>query len=325
MSTPRCIAANIFRWIAPTVLDAGVCPTSDAAKVKILDQMNLIQEAIMTRIDTEGMLYDFPVPVRSGCFALPIDCESDRNIFVNGFPAIQRDQWYEGKLAWGRNNMGVDCRLQCIDQGQFAIPLQLPKVHGIRIALVAESNGDAGQVVTLEIINPHGDRVTEQVTLVGNGQPALTNTIAYDVTMFNKPQTHGVVQAQIRYDDGTRFPLARYPAKCEHGYFRRKKLPVKMWGCNEVVIKGKLKAYDLTDENDVVPFANRMAWRFGAQAISANTRGENEFYEQNLSMALRELCRSMQDSDPSGNQANMKFRSGFATSRSYASGGRDWN
>lgn len=331
MSTPRIVAADIFDSLAPAVDDAGVCATTVEGKAKILKQIDLAQSAIAKRIDTEGMLYDWPVPVRSGCFALPIDCESDRNIFINGFPAVQRDQWFEGKMSWGRNGYGTDCRLQCIDQGQFAIPLQMPKVHSARIAVVAEAQGDAGQIVTLEFINQYGDRITEQLTLIGNGQPAVTKQMAYDVTMFTKPRTFGAVQLQIRYDDGARFQLgapgtARYPSNCQHGYFRRKKLPHMMWGCNQVVIKGKLKTFPITQETDVLPFGDIHAWRFACQAIAAQTRGEDEVFDRLIAKALRELSRSMQDSDPSGNVSPIKISSGFGASPSWAGGrGRCWN
>lgn len=332
MSTPRIVARDIFEDVAPTVDDAGTCATSVEGQRKILKQIDLAQKAICKRIDTEGMLYDWPVPVRTGCFALPIDCESDRNIFINGFPAVQRDQWFEGKLAWGRNGYGTDCRMQCIDEGQFAIPLPLPKVFSARIAIVAEAQGDAGQVVTLEFINQYGDRITEELTLLGNGQPVYTNAMAYDVTMLSKPRTFGAIQLQMRYDDGARFQIgvpvtARYPAQCTHGYFRRKKLPTRYGtSCQQVVIKGKLKTWTIDREGDVLPFGDIHAWRFACQAIAAQTRGENAVYRELLGEALNELSRSMQDSDPSGNVSMVKMQSGFAGNPSWASGrGRCWN
>ena len=325
MSTPRILARDIFEEVAPTVLDAGTCATSAAGIIKILSQLNLAQFALVKRIDTEGLLYDWPVPVRTGCFALPVDCESERNVFVNGFPAIMRDQWFEGKMAWGRNNYGTDCRLQCIDEGQFAIPLPLPKQLQ-RIALVAEANGDSGKKVTLEYITRYGDRITEELTLVGNGGAVVTREYVNDVTMVNKDRTVGAVQLQVRYDDGARFQHARYPAQMRHCYFRRKKLPTQ-WcnGCQEVVIKGKLKAFPLTLETDVLPFGDVHAWRFACQAIAAQTRGEDDVYDKLLGKALRELSRSMQDSDPSGNVGSIKFNSGFGANPSWAGGrGRCW-
>lgn len=311
--------------------DAGTCATSPEGKAKILEQIDLASQAIVKRIDTEGMLYDFPVPVRQGCFAIPPDCESDRNIFINGSRAQQRDQWYEGKLAWGRNGGGTDCRLQCIDEGQFAIPLPLPKTHSMRIALVPELNGDSGKEVQVEVVNQHGDRAQETLVMGAGGEPVVTNSMVYDVTMVNKPLTQGSIQLQIRYDNGQRFQtgtwpyFTRYGPKVRHAYYRRKKLPQWCGGCQMVVIKGKMKQYPITDENDILPFDDVHAWRFALAAVNAQTRGEIGAYEQNIAAALRELSRSMQDSDPAGNMAQARFSSGFGSSPSFAGGrGRAW-
>lgn len=311
--------------------DAGVCATSEAGKAEMLFQIDLAAQAVVKRIDTEGMIWDFPVPVRQGCFALPIDCESDRNIFINGNRVEQRDQWYEGKLAWGRNGGGNDCKPMCIDQGQFAIPLPLPKRHSMRIVAVAQLNGDEGKEVHIEVINQYGERVKETLTLGAGGVPVRMTAMAYDVTLFEKPETVGNVQLQIRYDDGARFQIgqspvfATYPPKCTQGYFRRKKLPVQLCaGCSEVVIKGKLKLYPITTENDVLPFADVHAWRFALQAIDAQTRGDNDDYDANLARALRELSRSMQDSDPAGNVAQARFSTGFGSNPSQGANRKRW-
>lgn len=310
--------------------DAGVCAASEAGKAEMLFQIDLAAQAVVKRIDTEGMIWDFPVPVRQGCFALPIDCESDRNIFIDGNRVEQRDQWYEGKLAWGRNGGGSDCKPMCIDQGQFAIPLPLPKRHSMRIVAVAQLNGDEGKEVQIEVINQYGERVKETLTLGAGGVPVRMTAMAYDVTLFEKEETVGNVQLQIRYDDGARFQIgqspvfATYPPKCTQGYFRRKKLPQSYWGCSEVVIKGKLKLYPITTENDVLPFADVHAWRFALQAIDAQTRGDNDDYDANLARALRELSRSMQDSDPAGNVAQARFSTGFGSNPSQGANRKRW-
>lgn len=331
MSTPRCIAKNIFPLISAMAEDAGVCATSKSGKAKMLMQIDLTARAIVKRIDTEGMLWDFPVPVYQGCFALPPDCESERNIFVNGNSAILRDQWYEGKLAWGRNGCGgYDCRPTVIDQGQFAIPLPLPKTHSMRIAVIAQDNGDAEKEVDVELINQYGNRVQEKLTLGAGGEAVWTKAMAYDVTLFEKPKTVGNVQLQVRYDDGARFQIgdsptfATYGPKVRQGYFRRKRLPSQCSGCTMVVIKGKMKLYPIDDENDILPFEDVHAWRWGLSAIDAQTRGDLGAYETNLAAALRELARSMQDSDPAGVVAQAKFMTGFGTSRSQAGGRRCW-
>lgn len=332
MSTPRCIARDVFAQVSAMTEDAGVCATSEAGRAKIIEQINLAAQAVVKRIDTEGMLWDFPCPVRQGCFAIPPDCESPRNIFYNGFSLRMRDQWYEGKLAWGRNQYGADCYGQCIDEGQFAIPLPLPKTHSMRVALVAELNGDAGTEVELELINQYGDRVQETLTLAAGGEPVRTTAMAYDVTMVNKPLTQGHVQLQLRYDDGARFQtgtspyFARYGPKARHAYYRRMKLPGFCGGCQMVVIKGKMKLYPIVSENDILPFDDVHAWRWALAAIDAQTRGDRAAYDDNLAASLRELSRSMQDSDPAGNVAQAKFMSGMGISPSWAGGrGRAWN
>lgn len=331
VSTPRCIARDLFADVAALVDDAGVCDTSDEGQAVIIRQINLAAQAIVKRVDMEGMLWDFPCPVKSGCFALPPDCESPRNVFVNGFSATMRDQWYEGKLSWGRNdNWQCVPQNQVIDEGQFAIPLPLPKTHSMRVALVAENNGDAGKECVIEVVNQYGTRVKETLTLLGNGQPVVTNSMVYDVTLFNKPRTNGCVQLQISYDDGQRMQtgswpyFARYQPLMEHCYWRRMKLPQRCGGCQMVVVKGKMKLYPIKTADDIVPFDDVHAWRFALSGIDAQTRGDNAKFEENMVFAVRELARSMQNSDPAGNVARARFSSGFWTSPSWAGGRRCW-
>ncbi len=199
------------------------------------------------------------------------------------------------------------------------------------MALVAELNGDAGKTVNIEVIDQYGRRQQETLTLAAGGEPVVSSIIAYDVTLVNKPLTLGTIQLQLHYDDGARFQLggssvfAHYGPKVRQGSFRRKKLPLHLCnGCTAVVIKGKMKAYPITTENDILPFTDVHAWRWAAMAIDAETRGELEAYNSNLAAAIRELSRSMQDSDPSGNQANAKFNTGFGASPSWAGGRRCW-
>src|SRR5688500_17259260 len=182
----QCLVSDVLEAIAPNVDDAGVCATTTEGKARIIKALDLALDALMKRIDTEGALWTWMVPVTSGCFALPEDCLEARQVFINGESTIQRDKWFQGRLARGMRDCGVPCVNEIRDLGDFPTPQPLPPIRPIRVALVAEQNADAGAVVTVEVINEYGERKKETLTLLNEQQPVIMESAAYEITFVGK-------------------------------------------------------------------------------------------------------------------------------------------
>lgn len=303
------------------VRDSGVCPTTDEGKAEILRFLNLSCFNLHKRLDSEGVLGEWYSDVQEGCFALSQECREARQIGINGLPLQQRSQFYIGKIATGAfEGCGV---YECRDLGDFYLPRYLPKVRGIRIALVATDDADAGKEVVLEIRNEYGVPVKQVLTLLPNQAPAIMDEVAYDVTFFKKPKTAGVVMLQLHYDDGQRFHFANYHPDTEEGLFRRKQLPTRFWGCNVVRIIGKFRFVKITDENQIIPYNDPIAIGFACSATAAWRRRDTETYFRDMLAAINEVKSQMQDGDSAGNVKQIKVRTNFGNA-SQAGGRRCW-
>lgn len=306
MATQRTIVRDMISTVAPLVSDSGVSDCTLSGRLQIVQAIDLACEALVKRIDSEGLLFDWYVPMNEGCIALPQDCREARYIVLNGVPMRQRDEWYVGKVAVGRCFGGCSA-LECIDLGDFYIPQPLPKRRGIRIALVATNSADAGKVCTVQVRDEYGVPVQEDLTLLGDGAPVIMNAVAYDVTFFKKPKTVGSVLLQLHYDDGQRFNFCHYLPDTEEGLFRRKTVPRRFWGCNIAKVKGKLRYTPITSEDQILPFNDRLAMRFAVQAIARQTAKDIEGYTAFLGQALNELTKQMADADSARNVRQVTF------------------
>lgn len=322
MQTQRTLARDLFEQVAPMVRDSGVCPTTDEGKAEILNFLNLSCFNLHKRLDSEGVLFEWYSDVQNGCFALPQECREARQIGINGLPLQQRSQFYIGKVATG-GFAGCCGPWECRDLGDFYIPQHLPKVRGIRIALVATDDADAGKEVVVEIKNEYGVTVKQVLTLLPNQAPAIMDEVAYDVTFFKKPKTVGTVMLQLHYDDGQRFHFCNYHPDTEEGLFRRKQLPQKFWGCNIVRILGKVRFVQITDENQIIPYNDPIAIGFACSATAAWRRRDTDTYYKDMLAAINEVKVQMQDGDSAGNVKQITVRSNFHN-RSFAGGGRRW-
>lgn len=321
----RCQVKDVLDAIAPNVEDAGVCITNAEGKARAIEALDLAMEALTKRIDSEGTLWWWAVPVCDGCFALPADCIEARQIFVNDIPTITRDQWFQGRLALGLRDCGMRCGpLEIIDMGEYAIPTPLPKVRPIRIALVAEFDSDANKEVVVEIVNEYGNRVKETLTLLAGQAPVTMEEPATDVTYVGKPQTDGPVKLYLSYDNGQRFKLAEYGPKVTTGGFRRKKLPRRFRGCNLIRIHGKMRQYRITSENDMLMICDRLALSFAVSAIADLRKRNLDGYNSNLTFSLNEINKGMENTDPTGNVSPVQFISGFGSNPSQAGNRRCW-
>lgn len=331
MLAQRTLAKDMFSVIAPFVRDSGVCPTTEAGIAEMLRYLDVTCFNLHKRLDSEGTLFEWYVDVNQGCFALPQECREARQIGINGLPLKQRSEFYIGKVATGGME-GCCGPWECRDLGDFYIPQYLPKARGIRIALVAFDDADAGKEVTIEVTNEHGVPVREVLTLQAQQQPAVMDAVAFNVTFFKKPKTLGVVSLQLQYDNGQRFFFCNYHPNTEEGLFRRKQFPQRFWGCNIARILGKTRYVKIDDPDQVIPYNDPLALGWAVAATSAFFRRDHEDYAAKMILALQELKKQMEDGDSASNvkqvtmisgttQPSQGWQSGGAWGRGYAAGG----
>lgn len=320
----QCLVSDVLEAIAPNTDDAGVCATSVEGKRRIIAALDLALDALMKRIDTEGALWTWMVPVTGGCFALPEDCLEARQVFVNGAATIQRDKWFQGRLARGMNDCGLPCIAEIRDLGDYATPQPLPPLRPIRAALVAEQNADAGVEVTVEVINEYGERTKEVLTLLTEQVPVIMESPAYEITFVGKPKTSGPVKLYLSYDNGQRFYLCEYGPNVRNGLFRRKKLPQRHCGCAQVHIFGKRRYDRITSENDLIPICDRVALSWAVSAVNAMRKRDDTQYQALMLNALNELWKGLENADSASNVAPVQFLSGFGGNLVHARG-RRWS
>lgn len=321
----QALVSDVLDAIAPNVDDAGICVDNATGKAKAIKALDLALDALMKRIDTEGGLFTWMVPVTGGCFSLPEDCLEARQVFVNGASATLRDKWFQGRLARGMHNCGTPCGNEIIDLGDFPTPQPLPPIRPIRLAFTAEQGADVGTVVTAEVLNEYGERKKEALTLLGDQQPVIMESPAYNVTFVGKPKTSGPVKLFLSYDNGARYYLCEYGPNVRVGAFRRKKLPQRHCGCAQVHIFGKRRYDRITSETDLIPIGDRIALAWAVSAISSLRKRDDAGYQTNMLLALNELWKGLENADPAGNVAPIQFISGFGTNPSRAGNRRCWS
>jgi hypothetical protein len=300
MATQRTLARDLIEPLGPMTNDSGVGTCTPEGRAEVLRDLNLSCQALIKRIDSEGTLFDWYIPVDQGCIALPQTIREIRYVVLNGVPLRQRDEWYIGKVGNNQFNGGCSAA-ECLDVGDFVIPSPLPKRRGIRIGLVAMNDADAGKICTVQVTNEYGAPVQQDLTLLGQQAPAIMDAVAYDVTYFKKPKTVGDVSLQLCYDDGQRFYHCHYLPETEEGMFRRKAIPQRFWGCNIAKVKGKMRYIPITSEDQIVPFNDIIALGNAQKAIAAWRRGDTAEYQLKLGEALNELNKQMQDADSARN------------------------
>ncbi len=319
------LVSDILEDIAPNVSDAGVCITTASGKAQAIRALDLALDALMKRIDTEGGLFTWMVPVVSGCFALPEDCLEARQIFINGASAIQRDKWFQGRLARGMRDCGMPCGNEVRDLGDFPTPQPLPPFRPIRVALVAEQDADAGAVCTVEVLNEYGERKKEQLTLIAGQEAVIMESPAYNITFVGKPKTNGPVKLYLSYDNGARYYLCEYGPNVRTGLFRRKKLPQRHLGCAQVHIFGKRRYDRITSETDLIPIGDRVALSFAVSAIAELRKRNDSGYQAMMLNSLNELWKGLENADSASNVAPIQFISGFGSNPSRAGNRRCWS
>lgn len=322
----RCRVSDVIEQIAANAEDSGICVSTEEGQQRVIGELNVALPLLMKRVDTEGSLWSWAIPVCGGCFWLPEDVLEARQIFLNGFGTIQRDKYYQGQLSSGLNTCGTQCCWsEVIDLGDFPIPQPLPNFRPIYITLAAESNADAGKEVTVEIVNQYGQRHTETLTLLSEMGYVKMSEGAVDVTYVGKPLTDGSVRMYLTYDNGQRVHLCDYGPKVQSGAFRRKKLPAWCpYGTNLIRVFGKMRVQKITSMNDILPICDVAALSFALSAVTAMRRKDTTAYNELLTFAVNELFKELENKDSASNVTPMTFDFG-ACNPSQASRGRCWN
>lgn len=303
------LAKDLFEGLAPHVGDSGVCPDDSAA---ILKDLNEVVPMLLSRMDSLGSLPQWCVPAVGGCFALPHDCLEVRTILLDGFPLVQRDQWYEGKLGIGLldgcRRIGANCNQNAfirscsyqnvIDLGDdYAIPLPWPECLNARLGLRAENSADAGAVVNVDIINEYGDMVRNDMILPTDEQVVQSESFVKDVKFIRKPVTKGNVSGYFVMPDGRKSKLFSLEPRIVTPRWRRKKLP-HQFPCGRhgtVLIRGKIRFIPLTSGEDICIIDNLKALQWACRAQAALKRDDRIVYNESLALSVNELNMQLND------------------------------
>lgn len=316
------LAKDLFAELAPHVGDSGVCPDDTAS---ILKDLNEVIPMLIKRLDAKGTVFQWCVPAASGCFGLPYDCLEVRTILLDGFPLVQRDQWYEGKLSVGmERRIGANCNQNAfvracqaqnvIDLGDgFPTPEPWPDCWNGKLALKAENDADAGVVVQVNILNEYGDEIVNNITLAAQQQSVLSESFVKDIRFIRKPVTKGNVIGYFVMPDGRKTKFFTLSPRVVTPQWRRKRLP---HGCRcsahgTILIRGKARFIPLVSAEDVVLLDDIKALQFGSRAIAAMKRDDRQGYNENLILAVNELEKQLGDSESRATVAQAQLVSPF--------------
>lgn len=317
------LAKDLFEGLAPHVGDSGVCPDDSAA---ILKDLNEVIPMLIKRLDAKGTIFQWCVPAATGCFGLPHDCLEVRTILLDGFPLVQRDQWYEGKLSvgnrdcqWGGANCNANlivrsCAWQnVIDVGDYATPEPWPECNNAKIGFKAEDDSDANLVITVNLQNEYGDDIQEDITLLKNQQISQSASFVKEIKFIRKPVTKGNVIGYVVWPDQRLIKFFTIHPRVMSPQWRRKKLP-RQYRCGRhgtILIKGKARFIPLVSENDVVIIDDLKALQFGARAIAAMKRDDRVAYNENVALAVNELEKQLEDASSAATVGQMQLVSPF--------------
>lgn len=321
----RCTLADVIYQIAGNADDTGLCASNPEGQQRIMDELNVALPLLMKRVDTEGAMWNWALPVCGGCFALPEDCLEGRQIFVNGFGTIQRDKYWQGTLAMGQNQCGTQCCWpEIVDLGDYPTPQPLPNFRPIYLSVMAESNADATKEVQVEIVDQYGKRWKEVLALKTDMQQTQMEIPAVDVTFFGKPITEAEVRLYANFANGQRFHIASYGPKTQVGQFRRKKLPSWCAQVNLIRVFGKLRLRKITSLTDILPICDTAALSWALSAVSAMRSKDTTGYNERLTLAVNELFRELENADSPSNVHPVQFMLGASCGGSQAAYGRDF-
>jgi hypothetical protein len=313
-----CRASDLFATVAPAYGESGMCPAngmdfSEDQKRELLLWLNQSIPMLMKRIDGVGSLARWTVPVWGGEFSLPPDCVDLRQAFLNGCALELRDQWFEGRIGYKMS----DCNLWCgghdlIDIGDgYAIPeLWSAHIQDARYGLMAEVDEDAGTRVQVKLKDRYGNVETEFLELLPNQQLVQTEHAVTDILFQHKGVTRGAVVGFTTFVNGTSRRILRIPANVPSPTYHRKRLPASFSNCTgELSIIGKMRFTPLTSEFDTLPICDGAALYFGFRAVAALRRNDPSDYNTQVTLAVNELQKVLQDVHPTAVVTQMAVKS----------------
>lgn len=307
------LVSDLLEELAPYVGDSGACPTDSTT---IIAALNEVIPMVIKRLDAKGTVPQWCVPsFNEGCFALPYDCLEVRTILLDGFPLVQRDMWYEGKISVGltdgsKCNFGTNCNQNAfvrtcdnqnlIDLGDgFPVPHPWPDCNNSKLGLKAESDGDAGKLVQIDLINEYFDQKTEKLELPAQQQIVPTASFVRDVKFIRKPVTDGNIIGYAIWPDGRQWKMFTLPPKVTSPSWHRKRLP-RQFPCGRsgtILIRGKARFIRLTSVDDVCLIDDTKCLQFGLRALAALKRDDFAAYNQALAMSVNEADKQLGDAN----------------------------
>lgn len=307
--------------VAPNVGDAGTDPV--VGLPLIVTAVNRAQKLLIHRLDSKGTVWPRCVPVCEEVFALPPEFLEVRSVLVDGKPTVQRDQYFESNGHIGHRGGGpshgnwshyCDGR-ELLDLGDlWAIPTLLPQIAGAHLALTAQLSSDAGEIITLQILNRYGDWTQETLVLPTDQQMVFTTSECYDVRFVVKPVTTGNVNVYLVSPDNTYTLEAIYGSKVTHPSYRRKRLPRRDHKNKPTIVRimGKLRFYPALDLLDQLVIGNSEAIVWAVKAITAQTIGDVASYASYLEAAVVELLNELRDDESEATVSPIEVRTGVS-------------
>lgn len=306
---------DIISDVSPNVTDSG---SSD--RTTIVNYINRAQRLLISRLDSKGTTPCRCVDVREQCFALPPEFVEIREADLNSRHLQQRDMFWENRHHqagnYGRGHSCYGSELVDIGDG-FPLPLPTCQVDNAVFGFVAEDEEDAGVSIHVDVIDRYRERVGEDLILRGQMLKVNTASDAYDMSFFHKPVTKGNVKVYQVAPNGSYSLEAIYGPKVTCPSYRRKRLPHKLHShrCNRLMIRGKLRYLPVVDDTDQLLIGNLDALIFGVKAITAQTIGNGEMYQEYIALAIAELLVEMRDDESEATVAPIHVDTGVTFHR----------
>lgn len=307
---------DIIEDVKPNTGSSGTCDNEDAIRY-----INRAQELLIFRLDSKGTIACRCREVRDNCFSID-PFVSIRQMLINGRNVTQRDYWWEGSdraygLNYGYGWDGECGRNEVVDGGDgFALPIPLRRVANAKLAFSAESEEDAGKSIHVDLIDPYGTKVGEDITLPRDMAKVYTTSDVVDMVYFHKPITKGSVKVYHVGPTGAYTLEAVYRPHVQNPSYRRQRIPLHWYNrCANVILKGKVRYEPVVDLTDQLIIGNRNAIIWAVKAVTAQTIGNVEDYNNFLSEAVNELLQELRDDESDAVVAPMHVETGVSFNR----------
>lgn len=303
-----CAIGDIIDLIGPFAGEGGICTEGNPdGRALVMKEINGAIPLLLRRLDSQGTFYDYKVIVNSQTITLPMDCLEARQASLNGFPMVQRDEFYQGSIGSSQCDTGSwSCSgNEMIDLGDgFALPYDWPNHFDTRYGLTAVAASDAGKSVHVKFEDQHGVTQEEDIILLPDQQLAVTTLPVRNVQFIRKGQTDGAVRGYIYYPQtGVRVWMGTIPSSVSSPSYRKKKIPHCPCACGStLLVKGKLRFFPTRSETDEIPFSasNFLSIGYACKSMYASRNGYFDEANAALAAAVNELNKELQDASNDG-------------------------